>query len=471
VQAETVLVITAPGQGAQAPGFLTPWLDVPGVAERLGAWSELAGCDLIRYGSTAGADEIRDTAVAQPLLVAAGLAAASALFGGTGPAPEPAGSGKPAAGTAAGGPALAAAGHSVGELTAGAIAGALSAGDALRLVAVRGRAMAAAAAARPTGMTAVLGGDEAAVLAAIQAHGLTPANVNGAGQIVAAGTLEQLAAFAADPPAGARLRPLSVAGAFHTSHMAPAVSALRAAAGGIRVSDPVIALLSNRDGAVVSSGADWLDRIVGQVAAPVRWDECMRTMARAGVTALIELPPAGTLAGLARRALPGVAVLALKTPDDLDAARKLLADHAAGDPGRQSGPAGAGPAAGSPHPAAGTAVPAAGAAAPAADAPGEDGDGDAAAASAGDLPEWRLLVAPLGGTFRSAPPGAPDGAGSTARGHTVGTSTEVGHVEARSDRRAIIPQWRGAIIEWLVQDGDPVSFGQPLARLLPEGAE
>jgi [acyl-carrier-protein] S-malonyltransferase len=331
--------------------------------------------------------------------------------------------------------------------------------------------MAAAAAARPTGMTAVLGGDEAAVLAAIQAHGLTPANVNGAGQIVAAGTLEQLAAFAADPPAGARLRPLSVAGAFHTSHMAPAVSALRAAAGGIRVSDPVIALLSNRDGAVVSSGADWLDRIVGQVAAPVRWDECMRTMARAGVTALIELPPAGTLAGLARRALPGVAVLALKTPDDLDAARKLLADHAAGDPGRQSGPAGAGPAAGSPHPAAGTAVPAAGAAAPAADAPGEDGDGDAAAASAGDLPEWRLLVAPLGGTFRSAPPGAPDGAGSTARGHTVGTSTEVGHVEARSDRRAIIPQWRGAIIEWLVQDGDPVSFGQPLARLLPEGAE
>jgi [acyl-carrier-protein] S-malonyltransferase len=289
------------------------------------------------------------------------------------------------------------------------------------------------------------------VLAAIQTHGLTPANVNGAGQIVAAGTLEQLAAFAAGPPAGARLRPLSVAGAFHTSHMAPAVSALRAAAGGIRVSDPVIALLSDRDGAVVSSGADWLDRIVGQVAAPVRWDECMRTMARAGVTALIELPPAGTLTGLARRALPGVTVLALKTPDDLDAARKLLAEHAAGDPGRRSGPAaGAGPAA---------------------DAPADDGDGDAAAASAGDLPEWRLLVAPLGGTFRSAPPGAPAGAGGAAYGHTVGTSTEVGHVEARSDRRAIISQWRGAIIEWLVQDGDPVSLGQPLARLLPEGAE
>jgi [acyl-carrier-protein] S-malonyltransferase len=454
VQAETVLVITAPGQGAQAPGFLTPWLEVPGVAERLGAWSELAGCDLIRYGSTASTDEIRDTAIAQPLLVAAGLAAAGALFGGTGPAPEPPGSGRPVAGAVAAVTALAAAGHSVGELTAGAIAGVLSADDALRLVAVRGRAMAAAAAARPTSMTAVLGGDEAAVLAAIQAHGLTPANVNGAGQIVAAGTLEQLAAFAADPPAGARLRPLSVAGAFHTSHMAPAVNALRAAAGGIRVSDPVIALLSNRDGAVVSSGAGWLDRIVGQVAAPVRWDECMQTMARAGVTALIELPPAGTLTGLARRALPGVTLLALKTPDDLDAARKLLATHAAGDTGTRSGPA-----AGTPH---------AGATGPAADAPGEDGD--AAAASAGDLPEWRLLVAPLGGTFRSAPPGVPAGAGSAACGRTVGTSTEVGHVEARSDRRAIIPQWRGAIIEWLVQDGDPVSLGQPLARLLPEGA-
>jgi [acyl-carrier-protein] S-malonyltransferase len=461
VQAETVLVITAPGQGAQAPGFLTPWLEVPGVAERLGAWSELAGCDLIRYGSTAGADEIRDTAVAQPLLVAAGLAAAGALFGGTGPALEPPGSGRPAAGAVAAGPALAVAGHSVGELTAGAIAGVLSADDALRLVAVRGRAMAAAAAARPTGMTAVLGGDEAAVLAAIQAHGLTPANVNGAGQIVAAGTLEQLAALAADPPAGARLRPLSVAGAFHTSHMAPAVSALRAAAGGIRVGDPVIALLSNRDGAVVSSGAGWLDRIAGQVAAPVRWDECMRTMARAGVTALIELPPAGTLTGLARRALPGVTLLALKTPDDLDAARKLLAEHAAGDPGTRSGPA-----AGTLY--AGAASPATGAASPAADAPGEDGD--AAAASAGDLPEWRLLVAPLGGTFRSAPPGVPAGAGGAACGRTVGTSTEVGHVERRSDRRAIIPQWRGAIIEWLVQDGDPVSLGQPLARLLPEGA-
>jgi [acyl-carrier-protein] S-malonyltransferase len=441
-----VLVITAPGQGAQTPGFLSPWLDVPGVAERLGAWSERAGCDLIRYGTTAGADEIRDTAIAQPLLVAAGVAAAVALFGEDGPA---------------GRRDLAAAGHSVGELTAGAIAGALSADDALRLVAVRGRAMAAASAAQPTGMTAVLGGDEATVLAAIEAHGLTPANVNGAGQIVAAGTIEQLEAFAASPPAGARLRPLSVAGAFHTRHMEPAVGALRTAAERVTVRDPRIALLSDRDGAVVSSGADWLARVVGQVAAPVRWDECMRTMARAGVTALIELPPAGTLTGLARRALPGVTVLAVKTPDDLDAARKLLAEHAAGPEAGNGGGPGPGFAT--------AAAPAAGS--PGADAAAEDDetDADATAASAGDLLEWRLLVAPLSGTFRAAL-GAASRGGSTAGWDSVGTSTELGHVEARSDRRAIIPKWRGAIIEWLVQDGDPVGLGQPLARLLPEGA-
>src|SRR6266702_7297233 len=212
-----MLVIAAPGQGAQAPGFLAPWLDLPGVADRLAAWSDLAGCDLIRYGTTAGAEEITDTAIAQPLLVAAALAVAEVLFGDLGQARNQA---------------VIAAGHSVGELAAGAIAGVLSPEDAMRLVGVRGRAMAKAAAAEATGMTAVLGGDQDEVLAALAGHGLTPANVNGAGQVVAAGTLAQLAAFAADPPAGARLRPLQVAGAFHTQHMAPAVAALRDAAAG-----------------------------------------------------------------------------------------------------------------------------------------------------------------------------------------------------------------------------------------------
>ena len=322
-----MLVITAPGQGAQTPGFLSPWLDVPGVAERLAGWSELAGCDLIRYGTSGSEEEIKDTAVAQPLLVAAALAAAEALLD----------EGLPATGLG-----LATAGHSVGELAAGAMAGVLSPADALRLVAVRGRAMAAAATVQPTGMTALLGGDENEVLASIEAHGLTPANVNTAGQIVAAGTLEQLAAFAADPPPRARLRPLSVAGAFHTAHMAPAVDALRTAAGTVTVSDPRIVLLSNRDGAVVTSGSDWLERIVGQVATPVRWDQCQRTMAERGVQALIELPPAGTLTGIARRALPGVTLQAIKSPDDLDAARKLIAEY-----GSAAGPTPASPTEGS----------------------------------------------------------------------------------------------------------------------------
>ena len=314
-EAGQMLVIAAPGQGAQAPGFLVPWLELPGFPDRLIGWSELAGVDLIRAGTVAGADEIRDTAVAQPLLVAAAIAAAEALTGEH----------VPLRGLTA-----AVAGHSVGELAAGAIAGAISAEDAMRLVRVRARAMAAAAAATATGMTAVLGGEEADVLAALEAHGLTPANVNGAGQIVAAGTMEQLAALAADPPAGARLRPLSVAGAFHTSHMAPAIEALAAAAAQVTASDPVLPLLSNRDGQAVRSGADWLERIVAQVSAPVRWDSCTRAMAGLGVSALIELPPAGTLAGLSRRSLPGVEVIALKTPGELAGARKLLAEHADG---------------------------------------------------------------------------------------------------------------------------------------------
>ncbi|HEY3647549.1 MAG TPA: ACP S-malonyltransferase, partial [Streptosporangiaceae bacterium] len=273
-----MLIITAPGQGAQTPGFLAPWLELPGVAERLGIASELAGCDLVRFGTTASADEIKDTAVAQPLLVAAAIVAASALSDGSGSG------GSGSGGSGGDVPADAAAGHSVGELAAGVIAGVLTADDAMRLVAVRGRAMAAAAATEPTGMTAVLGGDQEEVLATIARHGLTPANVNAAGQIVAAGTLAELDAFAADPPAGARLRPLQVAGAFHTRHMAPAVAALRDAAADVAVTGPAITLLSDADGAAVTTGKEWLERIVAQVAAPVRWDLCMRTMADLGVT-------------------------------------------------------------------------------------------------------------------------------------------------------------------------------------------
>jgi [acyl-carrier-protein] S-malonyltransferase len=398
-----MLVIAAPGQGAQSPGFLSPWLDLPGFADRLAAWSDLAGCDLIPYGTTASQDEITDTAVAQPLLVAAALAAAEALAGGLGLLRHQADI---------------AAGHSVGELAAGAIAGAISPDDAMRLVGVRGRAMAKAAAAEATGMTAVLGGAQDDVLAALDSRGLTPANVNGAGQIVAAGTMAQLAELAADPPPGARLRPLPVAGAFHTAHMGPAVAALREAAAGVTVADPEMVLLSNADGAAVASGEDWLNRIVIQVSAPVRWDECMRAMAGLGASALIELPPGGTLTGLARRALPGLALTALKTPDQLDAARTLLAEH------------------GTPEP-----------------------------TDDGPVPEWRLLVSPLAGTFRAVGRDQEAAAGCHVR-----PGATLGHVEVRSGEHLVTPAFSATILEWLVEDGDPVTAGQPLVRLQPEPA-
>ncbi|MDA0632432.1 ACP S-malonyltransferase [Nonomuraea sp. MCN248] len=297
-----MLVLVAPGQGAQTPGFLTPWLELPGVADRLAAWSEVAGIDLIACGTTAGADEIRDTAIAQPLLVAAALASAEVL----GATPD------------------VLAGHSVGEFATAALAGVLTPEQALDLVSERGQAMAKAAAITDTGMTAVLGGVEADVLAALDKHGLTPANINGAGQIVAGGTVEQLAALKADPPARARLIPLSVAGAFHTVHMAPAVEQLREAALRAEPADPKVTLLSNADGAAVTDGAEVMRRLVDQVSNPVRWDACMATMAELGVTRMIELLPGGTLTGLARRGLRGVETVALKTPADLDAARELI---------------------------------------------------------------------------------------------------------------------------------------------------
>jgi [acyl-carrier-protein] S-malonyltransferase len=304
-----VILLASPGQGAQTPGFLRPWLEIPGVSDRLAWWSAVTGLDLVRYGTDADAEEIRDTAVAQPLLVAAALAAYEALYDGIDAVPD------------------AVAGHSVGELAAGAVAGVLSPETALVLVRERGRAMAAAAAVTETGMTAVLGGDPDEVLATIDKHGLTAANVNGAGQVVAAGTVEQLAEFAENPPPKARLRGLSVAGAFHTEHMAPAVDTLRRLAPGVAAADPVTRLLQNRDGAVVDSGRDFVARLVDQVSAPVRWDACMDTMRDLGVTAMIELPPGGTLSGLARRELTGVERVALKTPDDLDAARALIKAH------------------------------------------------------------------------------------------------------------------------------------------------
>ncbi|GHD98373.1 ACP S-malonyltransferase [Streptomyces alanosinicus] len=306
-----MLVLVAPGQGAQTPGFLTPWLDLPGAADRVAAWSDAIGLDLVHYGTQADADAIRDTAVAQPLLVAAGILSAAALGDIARIAPS------------------AVAGHSVGEFTAAAFAGVLDDTTALGLVRKRGLAMADAAAITETGMSALLGGDPETSVAHLEKLGLTPANINGAGQIVAAGTLAQLTALSEDKPEGVRkVVPLKVAGAFHTHHMAPAVETLAKAAAELTPADPTVRYVSNKDGRAVTAGTEVLDRLVGQVANPVRWDLCMETFKELGATALIEVCPGGTLTGLAKRALPGVKTLALKTPDDLDAARELISEHA-----------------------------------------------------------------------------------------------------------------------------------------------
>ncbi|PZM94472.1 MAG: biotin attachment protein [Actinobacteria bacterium] len=385
-----MLAVLSPGQGSQKPGFLTPWLDLPGAEARLRWWSALAGVDLIHLGTQADADEIKDTARTQPLLVAAALLAAEHL-----PMHDVA----------------VVAGHSVGELGAAALAGALSPEAAITLAGIRGREMAAACALEPTGMAAVLGGDPEQVLAAIEAHGLHPANHNGAGQIVAAGVIDRLEKFAANPPARTRVVTLQVAGAFHTPYMAPAEEALAAIAAGITPSDPTKILLSNFDGAAVNHGRELVHRLVRQVTAPVRWDLCMRTLADLGVTAVIELPPAGTLAGLIKRELKGPKqpeIVTLNTPDDLPAARDLIARHGA-PPSHEP------------------------------------------------AIQFRVVVATAAGTF------APTA--GLAEGDTVRAGQVIGAVNTRQGPVEVTAHDDGVLTEWLAHHDDPVAPGQPLARI------
>jgi [acyl-carrier-protein] S-malonyltransferase len=394
-----VLVIVAPGQGAQSPGFLAPWLESPEFRNRFEWLSTVASLDLVHYGTVADADEIRRTEIAQPLLVATGLVAALGIF------PHP---------TDAFGKVSAVAGHSVGELTAAAGARVITAEQAMVLVRERGKAMAQAAAVTETGMTAILGGDRDNVLAVIETHGLTAANDNGPGQVVAAGTMEQLQALADEPPEKARLMPLSVAGAFHTQHMEPAVGHLGSLARSVSVHDPRTRFVSNKDGQVVHDGKDVLRRIVGQIANPVRWDLVMDTFADLGVTGILEMPPAGTLTGIAKRALRGVETFALKAPDDLEAARAFCDKH------------------------------------------GEFAEIDSS-------PTWRMVVSPSKGTFHIAP----EAAGTDV----LSAGAPIGEIASRSDRIGVTAAHGGTVVEWLVEDGDLVSPGQPLIRLHPEGAD
>ena len=394
-----MLVIAAPGQGAQSPGFLLPWLEDPTFASRFDWLSTVAGIDLAHYGTEADAETIRQTEIAQPLLVATSLVAVLEVFPHPSDAFEQVG---------------AVAGHSVGEIGAAVGARVITAEQAMVLVRERGKAMALAAAATPTGMTAVLGGDRDEVLAAIEKHGLTAANDNGPGQIVAAGTLEQLQAFADEPPTKARLMPLSVAGAFHTHHMEPAVAHLAGLARSVSVHDPRTRVISNRDGKVVHDGRDILARIVGQIASPVRWDLCLETMEDLGVTGILEMPPAGTLTGIAKRALKGVETFALKTPDQLDEARAFCAKH-----------------------------------------------GEASGVGIGASPTWRMVVSPFKGTFHKSE--------EAASLDLLPAGATIGEVASLRDRATVTAQHGGQIVEWLVEDGDPVAPGQPLIRLHPEG--
>ena len=300
-----MLAIIAPGQGSQTPGMLSAWLKDSTLRDTCAAWSLEIGTDLLTLGTSADADEIKDTANAQPLIVAAGLLSFKAL--GVTP--------------------TVVAGHSVGEITAASLATIISESDAMKIVHARGSEMAKAAAITPAGMSAVLGGDREAVVSAINAAGLVAANENGAGQIVAAGSLEGLEKLAANPPEGARVRALAVAGAFHTSYMQPAIEPLRVLAANTHVHDPIAAIISNKEGARVTNGREFMDRIVAQIANPVRWDLCMSTLKSMGVTGVIELAPSGTLVGLLKRAEPSIETFALKSPDDLDAAQTFASNH------------------------------------------------------------------------------------------------------------------------------------------------
>ena len=385
-----MLAVLSPGQGSQKPGFLTPWLELPGAEARLRWWSALAGVDLVHLGTEAGADEIKDTARTQPLLVAAALLAAEQL-----PLYD----------------VSVVAGHSVGEVGAAALGGVLSPEAAITFAGVRGREMAAACALEPTSMAALLGGDPEEVVAAIEALGLHPANRNGAGQIVAAGAIDRLEKLAAERPGGARVITLQVAGAFHTPYMAPAEKALAAVAAGITPSDPSKIVLSNLDGSAVNHGRELLQRLVRQVTAPVRWDLCMRTLADLGVTAVIELAPAGTLAGLIKRELAGSGapeIVTLNTPDDLPKARDLIARHGV--------------------------------------APDHE-----------PTPQFRVVVSASAGTFEPA--------AGLAEGDDIATGQVIGHVATRQGAVEVAAHQAGVLTEWLAHHDDPVAPGQPLARI------
>lgn len=377
-----MVVLLAPGQGSQSPGMLAPWLELPGARATVTRWSAAIGFDLAEAGTTWDAAAIRDTAVAQPLLAAAALLSARALLGDTLP--------------------VAVCGHSVGELPALALAGVLTDDDAVVLAAQRGRAMAEAAAQSATGMAAVLGGDPDDVAERAARLGLAVATVNVTGQVVLGGPTDALDELTADPPAGARVRRLDVAGAFHTAAMTGAVQPLREALAAARPADPRTTVVANADGGIVTSGSDAADRLVRQLTGPVRFDLCLTALSPFASTGVVELAPGGTLASLVKRGLPGTDVVALRTPDDLAAAQALL-----------------------PH--------------------------------GGDRPDvtWRALPAPEAGVLDQL----------VRQGDRLSAGDAVAVVSGRAGAATVVAPVDGTVTEWLVSAGDPVRAGQLLAVL------
>lgn len=304
-----MISVLCPGQGSQTPGFLAPWLEIPAFRDSIEHQQEVSGIDLIAHGTVSDAETIRDTAIAQPLIVAAGIATLATLLDG-----------RDISDTKIRG----IAGHSVGEITAAVGAEILAPGVAIKFVKERGEAMARAAAIETTSMAAILGGELPEIEGRLHELGLEPANYNGPGQIVAAGEVSAIGELQATPPSGTRVVPLQVAGAFHSRFMKPAQASLANYAANMSAEDPSIQIWSNQDGQAITSGAEFITRLVNQVAAPVRWDLCMQSMIAAGVTTVIEVAPAGTLSGIAKRSMPGVEIIAVKTPENLAAALSVI---------------------------------------------------------------------------------------------------------------------------------------------------
>ena len=289
--------LLTPGQGSQFPRMLRPWLRDPHAVDLLRSWSRTADVDLVHLGTKAGTEEIARTENAQPLLVAQALLLRDLL---------------PLTTTR-----WIMAGHSVGELAAAAFAGALAPEDAVSLARARGMAMAQACSLAPTTMAAVIGGTPESIVSRLHEIGLTAANYNGAGQVVAAGLIENVNRLKQDPPKGTKVHQLSVAGAFHTSYMKPARAEFERAADRIRFHDVTHPLLSNLDGRLVTNGVEIRERLIAQLTVPVRWDLCLTTLGTFSPELVVAAPPGRVMTGLMTRRFPDLRTLCVQTPKDL----------------------------------------------------------------------------------------------------------------------------------------------------------